>query len=258
MSPSAANHTYDAAFAEYYDRITTHKDYRAEVNALARLIRQTAPSAEPQVLDVGCGTGSHAALLAESGYAITAIDPSPEMASRARAKAPGATVESCEVSRLDAGPFDFACALFNVVNCLSSLDALTSFFGDVADRLVPGGVFLVEAWNPIAVIATPPETVERTYETETERITRKVVPRPDFLNQRLDLDYHIAVEQAAGQPAATSFTVTHELVLFTPLEVSFCLTQAGFADVAVRTALPELAPASADDRMLAFTAERKA
>ncbi|HEX8645990.1 MAG TPA: methyltransferase domain-containing protein [Thermoleophilaceae bacterium] len=231
---------YDAAFAELYDRITTHKDYAAEVDALARLIGEP----DGRILDVGCGTGTHAALLAERGYGITAIDQSQQMARRAAEKAPAVRVESGDVADLAEDGFAFAMSLFNVVNCLEDLDALVGFLEAIAARLAPGARLLVEAWNAVAVIAEPPTTVERTYEGGT--IRRTVVPRPDFLHQRLELDY--VIDAPAG-----SFTVTHRLLLFTPLEVAFALARAGFGEVRVLTALPELRPATAEDRMLAFT-----
>lgn len=238
---------YDASFAEYYDRITSHKDYAAEVDALARLIGDPGG----RILDVGCGTGTHAALLAERGYEITAIDQSPEMARRAQEKAPSMRVEAGDVAALDDGGFAFGMSLFNVINCLESLDGLVGFLTAIAARLAPGAPLLVEAWNPIAVIAEPPTTVERSYEDGA--IRRTVVPRCDFLHQRLELDY--VIDFAGGQ---RGFTVTHRLVLFTPLEVEYALGRAGFEEIRTLTALPELRPATAADRMLAFTCRRAA
>jgi SAM-dependent methyltransferase len=245
---STSNRTYDAAFAAYYDRLTGHKDYEAEVDALDRFLGKRAGR---RLLDVGCGTGTHSALLAERGYDVTAIDLSPDMVEQAKAKSPVIEVVCCDVRELEAGPFSACISLFNVVNCLATLDDAIAFFGAIADRLQEGGVLLVEAWNPVAVIAEPPEVVERVFESGGPRITRTAVPAPDFLNQRLDLRYDIEVEDGE------SFSVTHELVLFTPLEVEFALKQAGFGHVEVLTALPELAPAAADDRMLAFTAVKR-
>jgi SAM-dependent methyltransferase len=250
--PASADRTYNADFAAYYDVITAHKDYATEADALERLIGARTRSPRPKLLDVGCGTGTHCALLAERGYSITAIDTAPDMARRAQEKAPAATVAAAEIAELDASGFDFAYSLFNVVNCLPSLDAMFDFLREIGSRVVRGGGLLVEAWNPIAVIAIPPETVVREYETDTEQITRTVVPHPDFLRQRLDLDYHVVVERRGDR--AREFTVTHNLVLFTPLEIELGLRQAGFEGVEVLTPLPELAEATADDRLLAFAA----
>jgi SAM-dependent methyltransferase len=253
----SSNETYNRDFSDYYDRITKHKDYQGEIDALVRFMRQEVSHPSPRVLDVGCGTGSHAALMAEKGYDVTAIDLSPDMIRIAASKSAAVKFKSGDVAEMPESGFHFCYSLFNVINCLDTIASLTTFFQAVAARLAPGGLFLVESWNPIAVIAAPPEVVERTYEYEDERIVRKVTPAPDFLHQRLDLRYDVDVYGTGDrQEKLKSFTVVHQLVLFTPLEIEYCLGRAGFGDVKIQTALPELAEATATDRMLAFTARK--
>jgi len=252
-----SNQTYNRDFADYYDRITAHKDYQSEIDTLVRYMRKVIRDPNPRVLDVGCGTGHHAALMAQKGYDITAIDLSPDMIRIAAAKNADVKFKSGDIAEMADTGFHFCYSLFNVINCFPSLEALIAFFKEVFVRLTAGGVFFVESWNPIAVIAVPPEIVERTYEYADEKIVRKVAPASDFLNQRLDLQYDIDVYSTGAQPEKVkSFTVTHQLVLFTPLEIEYCLKQAGFRNINVHTALPEMAQATASDRMLAFTCQK--
>jgi SAM-dependent methyltransferase len=246
--------TYGRDFARHYDVIVGHKDYAAEVDALDRLIRGAVPSGRPRVLDVGCGTGTHALLLAARGHEVTGTDLSPEMIDIARAKGGAPTFACLPLDRMEPGAFDFGYSVFNVVNCLAGLDELISFFADVAARLIRGATLLVESWNPIAVIAEPPETVERVFVDGGRRIVRTVTPRCDFLRQRLDLTYRIVAHAADGADRAPELEVVHGLVLFTPLEIEHALTRAGFTGVRVLTALPDLREATASDRMLAFVA----
>src|SRR4051812_15549079 len=180
---STSNRTYDAAFAAYYDRLTAHKDYEAEVDALDRFLRKRAGR---RLLDVGCGTGTHSALLAERGYDVTAIDLSPDMVEQAKAKAksPAMEVVCGDVTELEVGPFSACISLFNVVNCLATLDDAIAFFGAIADRLEGGGVLLVEAWNPVAVIAEPPVVVERVFESGGAGGTPTPAPAPGLLHPR--------------------------------------------------------------------------
>src|SRR4029450_140857 len=66
------------------------RDFRSEVLDLARL------RVGESVLDVGCGTGNLAiavARLVGSAGTVSGIDPSPEMITRARKKAPRGGVE---------------------------------------------------------------------------------------------------------------------------------------------------------------------
>jgi SAM-dependent methyltransferase len=248
-----SNSAYNRLFAAYYDRITTHKDYRAESTALLRHIERSVGKGKASILDVGCGTGTHANLLADAGNDVLGVDLACDMIEIAKAKRGGAEFLCSDVALVQRSDFSFATSLFNVVNCLPDLPALRRLAKAIHDRLRTDGGVLVEAWNPIAVIAKPPAIVERVFGTDTERIVRTVTPLPDFLNQRLDLRYDIVVETAAGR---NEFSVLHQLVLFTPLEIMDCLEGVGFREVEVLTALPDLAAPDDASRMLAFTARK--
>ena len=250
----SSNETYDSDFSNYYDRMTTHKNYQAETDTLDSLIRSVVRHPNPKILDVGCGTGNHAALLAQKGYDITAIDLSPDMIRVAKSKNANVNFKCGDTAQVPPASFDFCYSLFNVINCLDTIDNLTAFFRGIFSRLVDHGNLLIESWNPIAVIAKPPESVERTYDYPNEKIVRRVTPRPDFLNQRLDLHYHIDVYNTSRHlEKVKSFAVVHHLLLFTPLEIEYSLRQVGFREIRINTALPEMAEATANDRMLAFT-----
>jgi 2-polyprenyl-3-methyl-5-hydroxy-6-metoxy-1,4-benzoquinol methylase len=56
------------------------------------LMVDVLPPAPARVVDLGCGTGSLAVLLAEAGYDVTGLDLSPAMLVRAEQKAAGAKV----------------------------------------------------------------------------------------------------------------------------------------------------------------------
>lgn len=255
MLPPAQSPTeaYNRDFADYYDRITRHKDYAAEAETLIEFIQNNVKAEHPKILDVGCGTGNHAILLAARSYDVTATDLSPDMIRVALAKQTKAKFTCGDVGGLSESGFDFAYSLFNVVNCLDTLEGLIAFLAKIYARLRKDGAFLLECWNPVAVIATPPEVVERTFEANGERIVRRVTPTPDFLRQRLDLEYRVDVYDSGAKRAKRHFTVVHNLTLFTPIEIMHCLEQAGFKNVRMFTALPDLGEAKANDRMLAFS-----
>jgi len=77
--------------APTYDRIPSHHpDARVERAAWRFTLRDLLPEPPARVLDVGAGTGFLALLLAECGYDVTALDLSPGMLARLRAKAAAA------------------------------------------------------------------------------------------------------------------------------------------------------------------------
>ena len=95
QSPTEA---YNRDFADYYDRITRHKDYAAEIETLTGFIRNNVRAERPRILDVGCGR-IHAVLLATQGYDVTAIDLSPDMIRVALSKETQAKFMCGNVSR---------------------------------------------------------------------------------------------------------------------------------------------------------------
>jgi SAM-dependent methyltransferase len=79
---------YWDADAQTYDQAPDHYPQRPqEVAAWAAALRRLLPEPPLKVLDVGAGTGFLSLLLASQGYQVTAMDLSPGMLGRLRAKA---------------------------------------------------------------------------------------------------------------------------------------------------------------------------
>ena len=64
-------------------------DYEADCDFLAQVFQKHSPGRVETILDVGCGTGNHAYILAKRGYRVTGIDLSPEMINAAKRKQSG-------------------------------------------------------------------------------------------------------------------------------------------------------------------------
>src|SRR5687767_8867015 len=65
-------------YSSYYDLLYKSKDYQSEVEYVQRLINKHAPNAT-SIIELGCGTGKHAVLLADRGFAVLGVDRSTEM-----------------------------------------------------------------------------------------------------------------------------------------------------------------------------------
>ena len=90
MSEKTTWERFFDAHAPIYDENVFTKNTAHEVEFLLEELR---PPPGGAVLDVGCGTGRHAVELAKRGYAVTGLDLSAEMLSRAAEKAKAEKVQ---------------------------------------------------------------------------------------------------------------------------------------------------------------------
>jgi SAM-dependent methyltransferase len=93
-----------------YDASPSHYPQRPQEQAAwAAALRRLLPAPPAAVLDVGAGTGFLSLLLAGQGYDVTAVDLSPGMLGRLRAKAEerGLAIRVIEADALTPPPGDF-------------------------------------------------------------------------------------------------------------------------------------------------------
>ena len=140
------------ALADSYDRLTNDVDYRATVDFYFDILAREGLNPKTAV-DLACGTGSVAMLLAEKGLAVTAVDLSAEMLTVASQKAqelehpPVFVCQPLQELRLPRGVDLAVCAL-------DSLDYITDP-ADCAEAirrvykvLNPGGIFIFGVNTP--------------------------------------------------------------------------------------------------------------
>jgi SAM-dependent methyltransferase len=93
-----------------YDNSPSHYPRRPQEQAAwAAALRRLLPEPPASVLDVGAGTGFLSLLLAGQGYQVTALDLSPGMLARLRAKAAdrGLQIETAEADAVNPPPGQF-------------------------------------------------------------------------------------------------------------------------------------------------------
>jgi SAM-dependent methyltransferase len=101
-------------------------------------VRAAMPEGARRLLEVGCGDGALAAMLAADGLEVVAIDTDPAAVAGARAR--GVDARIAEWPAFDAGPFDavlFTRSLHHVADLGASVAAAFA-------ALAPGGRVLVE------------------------------------------------------------------------------------------------------------------
>jgi len=102
------------------------------------------------VLDIGCGTGTFALLLASRGLAVTAVDPAAGMLDVARAKnfAEQVTWLHCTAAALPAMQLDLAVMTGNVAQAIIDPGDWVATLRGTHDALRPGGHLVLETRDP--------------------------------------------------------------------------------------------------------------
>lgn len=120
---SAADPALWDAEADAFDEAPDHGLHDHDVRAAWRaLLLGVLPAAPADVVDLGCGTGTLALLLADEGYAVDAVDFSPAMVRLAGAKLAGSPRAAVRLG--DAGDPQLSPASVDVVLCRHVLWAL--------------------------------------------------------------------------------------------------------------------------------------
>lgn len=138
-----------SVLAPYYDALMTDIDYTGLADFYVSQIKKYAPEVPKKVLDLGCGTGSIAVLMAKKGFDMCCIDLSCDMLAAAQRKAEEERLKISfaeqDMCRLDCGG-GYGCAIcsFDGLNYLRSKDELFECFCRTRDALTDGGLFIFD------------------------------------------------------------------------------------------------------------------
>jgi SAM-dependent methyltransferase len=224
-----------ADYSRYYDLLYQDKDYQAEARYVAGLIRRHAPAAV-DVLELGCGTGMHAVLLAEAGYCVHGVDLSPDMLEQALQRRVAQSPELQQ--RLGFAPgdvrtfraerhFDAVVSLFHVFSYQTTNADLASAFRTAAVHLRPGGVLVCDYWYGPAVLTQRPDVrVKRMHDDDVDVIR---IAEPTIHHDRnvVDVCYDILITRR-GTDTVKILSEAHSMrYLFGP-ELQMFARDAGF------------------------------
>jgi len=218
-------------FGEYYDLIYREiVDYEKECGVLERLFARFSRKTVETVLDVGCGTGSHALILSRRGYGVTGIDISETMIAVAKRKAENERseadflVQDMRNLRLDK-TFDCAICMFGGFGYVLTHRDLVSLFTGLSRHLVREGLFIFEFWNVGGLKQSPYKSWVK---SQDENLTLYRLSESNFDPQTnvLNIDMHFLVIRE-GRLAET-FTEAHKLRCYTLAEIRQDLESNGF------------------------------
>lgn len=132
--------------AAFYDVIHAGKPYADEAAAVHTRIQAHLRSGGDTLLDVGCGTGNHAAHL-RGHYRVEGLDLEERLLRIARERYPDAAFHQGDMTDFDLGRrFDAVTCLFSAIGYARTEDALRRTIAGFARHLRPGGVAVVEPW----------------------------------------------------------------------------------------------------------------
>lgn len=141
------------------------------------------------VLELGIGTGRIALPLAERGLRVDGIDISPQMVERLRTRPGGSDLSVTLGNFSDAEVFGgvsetyrLIYVVFNTFFNLLTQDDQVRCFENVASRLTPDGMFVIEAYSPAFLYRLPNNQYVETEGIEVDKV-------------RLDLLRHNGAEQ---------------------------------------------------------------
>jgi SAM-dependent methyltransferase len=189
------------AYARYYDLLYRDKNYAEEVDYVIRLVQDHTTGAAT-ILELGCGTGLHACLMADRGYRVRGIDMSDGMLNAAQERRSALPVELQERIAFDPGDVrsyrhadrvDAVVSLFHVFSYQTSNEDLSAAFGTAAAHLKPGGVLICDFWYGPAVLAQRPETRVKRLQDDAIDVVRIAEPVLHHETNVVDVRYDIQI-----------------------------------------------------------------
>jgi SAM-dependent methyltransferase len=218
-------------YADFYDSLYEDKNYRDECNFIKHVFETYSEKEVNSILDLGCGTGSHALPFADMGYSVTGVDLSENMLEIARKKAAEqkkrvAFVQQ-DIKHLKLPQkFDAAVAMFAVMGYQTTNEDFEDTLISVHRHLNTGGLFIFDVWFGPAVLTQKPADRVKIIEQKDKKIIRYAHPVLNIMNHTVEVDY--TVLEIAGDKVLTETKESHLMRFFFYQELKYFLEKNGF------------------------------
>jgi SAM-dependent methyltransferase len=244
---------YNDVIAEYYDVFYSKKDYEKEITFLNKAYGSLSGK---KILDIGCGTGTHALLMAQQDPKfIYGFDLSEFMISKAILKNYDNNVlkfERNDISNVPYTDFDLSISMFNVVNHIQRVDQVMHFFHEIRKRMKKGGYFIFDIWNGVAAIQDWPKKETRIYKVEDKIIETHWTPKIDLMSLEVTMHTEGTIVYPDKQPDTFNYSLSH--TVWTSKSISDLLFLSGFRVLKINKSFTEI-KAKHDDYKIVFICE---
>ena len=224
--------SYVGRHAALYDIIYGEKPYAREAAFVDECLKKYGIGSTPTLLEVACGTGSHAFALEKLGYKIIATDYSEDMLACARRKAAdfGSSTEfrwqDMRELNVEERPFDGVICLFDSIGYVQTNEALIQVFEGVNRHLRSDGLFVFEFWHAAAMLSRYERVRVRRWSLETGELVRIAETELDCEKQLAKVSYTIYELHGDGKCGVVNETITNRYFLVQ--EMAGWLTFCGF------------------------------
>jgi len=217
-------------YANFYDLLYEDKDYQRECEFIRDAFDTYGTKEITSVLDLGCGTGSHALIFADMGYNVTGVDQSETMLDIARAKAAennkNIRFRRQDVRNLDLSQqFDAAVAMFAVMGYQTSNKDFEDTLISVYNHLSPGGLLIFDVWFGPAVLVEKPQDRVKVIELPNKKIIRYAQPVLDVIHHTVEVNYTVL---EITERKTTEISEHHLMRYFFYQEIVYFLEKNGF------------------------------
>jgi SAM-dependent methyltransferase len=183
-------------YAHYYNLLYKDKDYKGEVEYIQKLITRFSTNKVESILDMGCGTGTHANLLSQKGYFVAGVDQSQKMIDRAKTQKTDQIeffVGDITTINLEK-QFDVIISLSHVISYITNNGDLDAFFRNISKHLNNDCLLIFDCWYGPAVLTDRPATRVKRLEDEKITVTRIAEPVMHPNENIVDVRYEVIIE----------------------------------------------------------------
>jgi SAM-dependent methyltransferase len=192
-------------YARYYNLLYRDKDYESEAKFVCQLLQTEAPETR-SLLELGCGTGVHAAILAKLGYEVYGVDLSVDMLAEAKKRSqnlPATLASKLKFAQGDirtvrlGQKFDAIISLFHVFSYQTTNHDLQAAFATAKAHLKPGGLLIFDCWYGPGVLSDRPTVRVKRLEDAEITVTRIAEPVIHLNDNLVDVNYQVFIKNRA-------------------------------------------------------------